>query len=156
MNDLISRQSAIDVADYTDYTGLAIEDVKKVTDEVVKGLKRLPSIDAVQYTDDEIQRMQDIEQAQIEKAYDIGYAEGKSDAEPHWIPVTERLPKPKDGVLIYVFVDSKTGSGLKNNEFIDIGWFRADGDWDSELGCYDHKNITHWMPLPDPPKEEEE
>lgn len=47
MNDLISRRAAIDVADYTDYTGLAIEDVKKVTDEVVKGLKRLPSIDAV-------------------------------------------------------------------------------------------------------------
>lgn len=43
MNDLISRQAAIAVADYTDYTGLAIEDVKKVTDEVVKGLKQLPS-----------------------------------------------------------------------------------------------------------------
>lgn len=42
-DDLIYRQAAIDVADYTDYTGLAIEDVKKVTDEVVKGLKRLPS-----------------------------------------------------------------------------------------------------------------
>ena len=43
MSDYISRQAAIDVADYTDYTGLAVEDVKKVTDEVVKGLKRLPS-----------------------------------------------------------------------------------------------------------------
>ena len=41
--DLINRQDAIDVADRADYTGLAIEDVKKVTDEVVKGLKRLPS-----------------------------------------------------------------------------------------------------------------
>ena len=48
MDDTISRQMAIDLADYTDYPGLAIEDVKKVTDEVVKGLKRLPSIDAVQ------------------------------------------------------------------------------------------------------------
>lgn len=47
MDDTISRQMAIDLADYTDYPGLAIEDVKKVTDEVVKGLKRLPSIDAV-------------------------------------------------------------------------------------------------------------
>ena len=41
--DLISRQAAIAVADYTDCTGLAIEDVKKVTDEVVKELKKLPS-----------------------------------------------------------------------------------------------------------------
>ena len=43
MDDLISRQAAIDAADYTDYTGLAIEDVKKVTDEVVKEIKKLPS-----------------------------------------------------------------------------------------------------------------
>ena len=42
-NDLISRQAAIAVADSSDYVGLSVEDVKKVTDEVVKGLKRLPS-----------------------------------------------------------------------------------------------------------------
>ena len=43
MNDLISRQAAIAVADSSDYVGLSVEDVKKVTDEVVKGLKQLPS-----------------------------------------------------------------------------------------------------------------
>ena len=43
MNDLISRQAAIAVADYSDYVGLSVDDVKKVTDEVVKGLRRLPS-----------------------------------------------------------------------------------------------------------------
>ena len=42
--DLIDRQAAIAVADYSDYVGLSVEDVKKVTDEVVKGLKRLPSV----------------------------------------------------------------------------------------------------------------
>ena len=41
--DTISRQAAIDAADRADYTGLAVEDVKKVTDEVVKELKKLPS-----------------------------------------------------------------------------------------------------------------
>ena len=46
MDDSISRQAAIDAADRADYTGLAIEDVKKVTDEVVKELKRLPSAQA--------------------------------------------------------------------------------------------------------------
>lgn len=40
---LISLKAAIAVADYTDCTGLAIEDVKRVTDEVVKALKQLPS-----------------------------------------------------------------------------------------------------------------
>ena len=42
--DTISRQAAIAVTDYADYAGLAIEDVKKVTDEIVKGLKQLPPV----------------------------------------------------------------------------------------------------------------
>lgn len=45
MNDTISRKAAIAVADSSDYTGLSVESVKKVTDEVVKGLKQLPSIE---------------------------------------------------------------------------------------------------------------
>lgn len=48
MGDLISRQAAIDAADRTDYTGLAVEDVKKVTDEVVKEIKKLPSAQPTQ------------------------------------------------------------------------------------------------------------
>lgn len=43
--DTISREAAIAAADYTDYRGLAVEDVKAVTDEVVKELKKLPSAD---------------------------------------------------------------------------------------------------------------
>lgn len=43
MSDLIRRQDAIDAADRADCTELAVEDVKKVTDEVVKELKQLPS-----------------------------------------------------------------------------------------------------------------
>ena len=44
INDCISRRAAIDAADRADYTGIAIEDVKKVTDEVVKEIKKLPSV----------------------------------------------------------------------------------------------------------------
>ena len=43
IDDYINRQLAINAADRSDYTGLAVEDVKKVTDEVVKELKQLPS-----------------------------------------------------------------------------------------------------------------
>lgn len=53
--DTIYRQAAINAADRADYTGLAVEDVKKVTDEVVKELKRLPSaqpeIKPIEYRD---------------------------------------------------------------------------------------------------------
>ena len=41
--DCISRQAAIDAANRTDYNGLAVEDVCKVTDAVVEEIKRLPS-----------------------------------------------------------------------------------------------------------------
>ena len=77
--DCISRQAAIDAADRSDYTGLAVEDVKKVTDEVVKELKQLPS--AQPYTEEEIQKMQDLEQAELDKAFELG----QQDAQPEII-----------------------------------------------------------------------
>ena len=52
-SDTISRQAAINAADRADYTGLAVEDVKKVTDEVVKELKQLPSAQPESLTDKE-------------------------------------------------------------------------------------------------------
>ena len=52
MDDLISRQAAIAVADSSDYVGLSVEDVKKVTDEVVKGLKQLPSAEPEKRTEE--------------------------------------------------------------------------------------------------------
>ena len=49
MNDLISRQAAIAVADSSDYVELSVDNVKKVTDEVIKGLKRLPPAEPTLY-----------------------------------------------------------------------------------------------------------
>ncbi len=42
MSDLIERADAIQVARDTDYMGLYVGDVKKVTDEVIKGIKAIP------------------------------------------------------------------------------------------------------------------
>ena len=41
---LIYQDDAIAAADRADYTGLTVEDVKKVTDEVVKETKKLPTV----------------------------------------------------------------------------------------------------------------
>lgn len=66
MQDSISRQAAIAVADLSDYVGLSVEDVKKVTDEVVKGLKRLPSVQS------EIIRCKDCKyRPKIAEGYDV-------------------------------------------------------------------------------------
>lgn len=89
-DDLISRQAAIYAADMADYPGLSIEDVDKVTGEVVKALKALPS--AQPYTEAEIQAMQDLEQAQIDKAYELGWKEGREALrEETWEYVRDRF-----------------------------------------------------------------
>ena len=61
-----------------------------------------------------------------------------------WIPVTKRLPKNgKEGVLI----------ALRWGE-VDIGGCE-DGRWRSEfVNEYEDGEVTHWMPLPEPPKGE--
>lgn len=61
-------------------------------------------------------------------------------AEQKWIPVTERLPNWRDGK---VFVFTKYGFSICERT--------VNGRWKGQ-----HANwITHWMPLPEPPKEVE-
>lgn len=61
-----------------------------------------------------------------------------------WISVNDRLPENvKEGLLI----------ALRWGE-VDIGWCE-DGRWGSEfVDEYEDGEVTHWMPLPKPPKGE--
>lgn len=61
-----------------------------------------------------------------------------------WIPVKDRLPENvKEGLLIAL----RWGA-------VDIGWCE-DGRWGSEfVDEYEDGEVTHWMPLPQPPKGE--
>lgn len=64
-----------------------------------------------------------------------------------WISVKERLPErtlPPEDVLVY----HDLGCGM----FIDRAWYSYDKKrWCSVLGM--KLKVTHWMPLPEPPKE---
>lgn len=74
-----------------------------------------------------------------------------------WIPCRERLPET-DGP--YLVVNKATGwigvynfSRVKNFPYFGPqknAWWRLDDDWYPQF-C----NVTHWMPLPKPPKEEQ-
>ena len=59
-----------------------------------------------------------------------------------WIPVTERMPEPFQPVIVC----HKNGKG---EHVVEVGFKREDfwRTWGSRI-----KNITHWMPLPEPPK----
>ncbi len=60
-----------------------------------------------------------------------------------WIPVTERLPEDYLPVLVY-----KTGPDESYGN-VDSA-YRSMGRWVGCIGLY----VTHWMPLPTPPKGE--
>ena len=80
-----------------------------------------------------------------------------------WISVNDRLPE-KDGAYL---VTTNGVSGLQN---VKTRWFAKDGEmvdaydlagqkdvwylYDIECGYVSIKTVTHWMPLPQPPKEE--
>lgn len=60
--------------------------------------------------------------------------------EPHWIPVTERLPEVGKDVLLSYFDE------------ITIGWLNSDSLWSIYDGwkCVSADEIFAWMPLPEP------
>lgn len=63
-----------------------------------------------------------------------------------WISVKDRLPEPAENVLI--FTDYHGGC-------VDIGRYVLQGNlpfW-ARGGTMIKDNVTHWMPLPEPPKE---
>ncbi len=84
--------------------------------------------------------------------YEKGYAAGEKDA-VKWIPVNERLPE-KHGRYLIAEPSSLNASGFT----IMIVWYSTDyrfHDYDPEWGDIPIENVTHWMPLPEPPKEDE-
>lgn len=61
-------------------------------------------------------------------------------SKPRWIPVTERLPEIRKVVLITDGIDVGTG-------WMNQGW------WNTSFADIQRDAVTHWMPLPEPPKE---
>ena len=62
----------------------------------------------------------------------------KKKRKPKWIPVTERLPERNTWVLAYCKYKDHVV------DYVDIN------------GLWSYGNVTHWMPLPQPPEKESE
>lgn len=66
------------------------------------------------------------------------------DISPKWIPVSERLPEDwKERVLVLLTKDLVYGHPVVDTDRC------MDGIWMRYSDCH----ITHWMPIPEPPKE---
>lgn len=64
---------------------------------------------------------------------------------PSWIPVTERLPKEHGRYLCNIKSGAFRGCYYQAIRYYDQYGFRD--------GCIYTDDVTHWMPLPEPPKE---
>ena len=81
-----------------------------------------------------------------EQAYKRGYEDGKQYA-MKWIPVTERLPELDELVVCYKKGKTFLGTYLGVNYSPVVGAFKSNEEYYA-LGA------THWMPLPQTPKGE--
>ena len=102
-------------------------------------------------------------------AYNRGYKQGKEDAEPHWIPVTERLPKNNDPLNVtwinhnpeVYYMDIKGKPFTATAHYHNGHWYWYSSVTQDYLNEYDvwtpdlidkDVEITAWMPLPEPYK----
>ena len=68
-----------------------------------------------------------------------------------WIPVTERLPKKDESVLVYFDSGNMAvGFWYDKDEWITFWQIWTDDGWLADADFMP----THWMPLPTPPKGE--
>ena len=75
-----------------------------------------------------------------DKLWKAAYERGKAEAQQRWIPCSERLPEGKQEVLVTEYGDTDMGR-------------RFDGRWVDRYGDK-MKDVTAWMPLPEPYREE--
>ena len=80
-----------------------------------------------------------------------------------WIPVSERLPEDDGKYLVFEQSGGRTNTSIlrfaKDARKVDRydfkgRWKNAWYEYDSEWGHYTVNSVTHWMPLPQPPKGE--
>lgn len=69
----------------------------------------------------------------------------KDAKEPEWISVKDRLPEKR----CETYLCSLDSCLFPGSQYVDIRIFGNDGKWRNGT-------VTHWMPLPKPPKEEEQ
>lgn len=138
MDDTVRRQAAIEAIN-SNFGFNIEEEYGSAVQEVINGLPPAQST----YKDEEIQKMQDLEQAQIEKAYQLGYEEGKKDAQPEqrWIPIGSNPITTG----LYLVLCNEWGKSM----YRICAYYSEVGKW-IENGKNITKSITHWMPLPEP------
>ena len=73
---------------------------------------------------------------------------------PRWIPVTERLLETADDIVL-VCVTGKPTKCIALHGALELACFSHHCGWILEnWPDWENANVTHWMPLPEPPEVE--
>ena len=86
----------------------------------------------------------------------VSKAASMLEQKPRWIPVTERLPEHTRPAVLAVI------QSLNGRRYVDtlyyLTWLGVWSDADDEVQMIGDEGdaVTHWMPLPEPPKEEDD
>ena len=155
LNDWNERQTDVEVLGYMILGDVDTTKVEPCDDSISRtdliAVMHLIMDDAkIGDNDEDYESLDDIKQQYIE------IVKGMVSVKPEvkWIPVSERLPKNHENVLIYLSSNQIT-IGLYNSHILPfrdkpIGWGAdAPHDWTSD-------EVIAWMPLPEPYKEESE
>ena len=123
--------------------------------DAVEAVKALPSATDTNVGGNLIDRQTAIKMAKTYGAeeYERGYAKGKEDAQPRWIPVSDRLPEI--GQLVLCSLKTRHYYGKIHvckycaaDKYCDHSYF----DWDHN----GFPDVVAWMPLPTPYREGEQ
>ena len=122
---------------------------EKVTKEISEGIDafvmKITAGANITVDRDELLKALAYDRGQYETGYGDGYNDGKRDA-GQWISAKERLPD----VMKEVIVCDKTPNGIR---YVTTAFMMEDCAFWNDCGkLYE---VTHWMPLPEPPKEVE-
>ena len=102
------------------------EEVIKLLQEELERCQRAPELNGCEMKP-EWQRTMDVCRVAVEAI--------REQEQRRWIPVTERFPDVGKNVLVYSEFD-----------FVSVDYHGGDS--------FGYALVTHWMPLPEPPKEE--
>lgn len=86
------------------------------------------------------------------RGWTLGYDAGREESKPRWIPVEERLPE--DGIFVLVCNDDGRMM-IAKHETETYEWYYKYTNYDFDIWDNEEQGpVCHWMPLPEPPKEE--
>lgn len=98
-----------------------------------------------------------LEKKVVSQCISAGYCRGWNDAVdamPRWISVEERLPENDANVLVYAIGNNENSCIAMTSYTHNLHGFHIEG-WRSPWQYFFHEyKITHWMSLPESPKED--